>query len=72
MGDPIFLEHLILDSIYSGVCVVCTYSHDYCTQTLKSSNQNAISIGYDILIGCFSRTSIKLILESFMTVKPEL
>jgi hypothetical protein len=36
----------------------------------KSSNQNVVFIGYDVLIGCFSSRSTKLVLESFMTVRP--
>ena len=35
------------------------------TRTLKSSNKNAVFIRYDILIGCFSIMSTKLVLESF-------
>ena len=33
------------------------------------SNQNAVFIGYKVLIGWFSNMSIKLILKDFMTVK---
>jgi hypothetical protein len=38
--------------------------------TPKSSNQKAVLIGYDILIGCFLSISTKLVLKSFITESP--
>ena len=47
------------------------YENEFCTRITKSSNQNAVFIVCDILIGCFSSTSTKFVLESFMTVGPD-
>lgn len=39
--------------------------YDFCTQTKKISNQNAISNKYSILIGQFCSRSTKLVSEKF-------
>ena len=46
-----------------------TFKYKFCTRILKSPNQNAVFIRTDILIGCFSSTSTKPILESIMTAR---
>jgi len=36
----------------------------------KLSNQNAVFIGYNVLIGCFSSINTKIVLQSFMVMVP--
>ena len=48
------------------------FKYDYCTPTRKPSNQNVISNKYSILIGRFWSMHMKLELQCFMTVGPEL
>lgn len=43
---------------------------DFCILTPRSSNQKVIFPEYNVLIGHFSSTSMKLVLTSFITVKP--
>ena len=33
--------------------VLTEYEYKFCTHSLKSSNQNAVFIGYEVPIGCF-------------------
>ena len=46
-----------------------TFYYIHCTHTLNSSNQIAVFIGCDVLIGSFSNTSTTFVLVHFMTVK---
>ena len=50
---------------------VIKFCYEFRTRTPKLSNQNVVWSGCDILIGCFSSTSAKLVLESFMTVRSD-
>jgi hypothetical protein len=63
--------------VYTLWFLVCThkvwthsqksFEYNYCkfhTHTPKLSNQNAVFTGYDILIGCFSSRSTKLVIMS--------
>jgi hypothetical protein len=46
--------------------------YEFHAHTLKLSNQNILYIGYSVLIGCFLIMSTKIILESLMTLRPEI
>ena len=49
-----------------------TLEYNVHTHTPKSSNQNAVFIEYGDMIGCLSRRrSLKFVLESFITVRPD-
>lgn len=49
------------------------FEHEFCILTPQSSNQNTVFVGYIILIGwgVFSSARIKIILESFMSARPD-
>ena len=40
-------------SVRPGLMVIVILSMCFCTHTPTSSNQNAVSIGCDVLTGCF-------------------
>lgn len=44
-----------------------TFEYDVRTPSPKSSNHNAVYTGYEVMIGCYSSRSTKLVLQSFMT-----
>ena len=46
-----------------------TLEYEFHTHTPKSSNQNAVFIGYNILIECFTRTSKKTCTRKFYDCK---
>ena len=43
-----------------------TFENEIHTRTLKLANQNAVFVGYDVLIGCFAGRSTKLVLKTFI------
>ena len=57
----------------TGLRVIKTFQHEFCTHTQTSSNQNTVFIGYNILIGCYALCkSTHIVLKHFMTARPEL
>ena len=52
----------------SGGYILVSCAHSNASYIPKSSNQNAVFIGYDILIGRFSSMNAKLVLKIFMAV----
>ena len=59
-------------SIGYDVLIGCVFKFEFHTRTPKSSNQKTVFIRYDLLIGCFLSKSTKLLLKSFMTIKPDI
>lgn len=58
----------------SGLKVVNIFEYNFSFLTPKPSNKSTLFIGYSVLFNYFSSTStnlVILVLESFMTVKPD-
>ena len=67
---PLLIEQF--NVLYSNVFKYEMFEYYFILILQKSSNQNTAFIRQDNLIGCFSSTNTKLLLESFMTTRPDM
>jgi hypothetical protein len=49
-----------------------TFDYNFCARNWIPTNQNTVSITYRVLTGQFWSTSSKLVLDSFMIIRPDL
>ena len=77
---PLYMVILMGIIIYTLLyfCIFKPYGHKtnfkfkFWTHAPKSSNQNNVFIGYDVLNGCFFSMRTKLVLESFTAGRPSI
>ena len=67
---PLLIEQF--NVLYSNVFKYEMFEYYFILILQKSSNQNTAFIRQDNLIGCFPSTNTKLLLESFMTTRPDM
>jgi hypothetical protein len=67
----LYIIHVFKRSELTQFWKIFDNRHKTCTLTPKSSNQNCVCIGYDILIGGFLSMSTNLVLKSFITIRPD-